>query len=447
MAEDIIMHTSKEYETNYFRLVMLTMKEGTKAIEKTVVDRLPRGQTLHALLQQRESKLRSLTKVFNFDQLEVLYPPTGNCDLSKIDMTLWYSLARNLITLPKRPVVNWDKKPVPGEDEWYHDIIRIRRTRNILCHLKRPELDTVTFKELWDYVSGALGRLKPNIRFQKYRDAEYDREAARGYEIQVKDQVLQEMNNVLRAGLAERRNIVAVAVVIGILILILIAVTTTVVYFQLRKVTFCGQGKRSEVIDPLGTLTIMPREGWQARPPSEPLDPLAIPVGIVEYTHTADVTQCTDCCRQVYNIQYLHMNYRGWSDIGYHYLIDSSGLVYEGRPPDKMPASVYGWNRKIISIALLGNFMHEIPKDATLNAFDVLIQHLIQRDKVAHNFSLYAMCELSYNYTDSPGRNLYDAISKNTGDYESFRHVAHRPEGMCFFNHSHHNGIFEDYNY
>lgn len=248
MADDISMMTSKEYETNYFRLVKLTMKEGTKAIEQTVTNRLPGGQSLHAILQQKENKIRSMRSVFNSKQLAILYPATGNCILSRIDMTLWCSLARNLISIPKPSIVNWDQLPLPGEEEWYHDINRIRQTRNNLCHLHRPELDAETFKDLWNYMSGALRRLNPCTNLEEYRYAEYNQAAARDLEIQVKEQVLQEMNDVLRAGLAERRHIVAIVVVIGILFLVLIAVGATIVYFQLRKETFCGKGKRSEVI-------------------------------------------------------------------------------------------------------------------------------------------------------------------------------------------------------
>lgn len=86
----------------------------------------------------------------------------------------------------------------------------------------------------------------------------------------------------------------------------------------------------------------------------------------------------------------------------------------------------FSWNRKIISVALLGNFMHETPREAALGAFDILVQHLVQRKIVVSNFSLHAMCDLSYNYTDSPGRNLYNAVNNNAGDYATFGHVVSR---------------------
>lgn len=45
---------------------------------------------------------------------------------------------------------------------------------------------------------------------------------------------------------------------------------------------------------------------------------------------------------------------RGWSDIGYHYLIDRDGTVATGRPIDRIGAHVKGQNTGSIGIALFG---------------------------------------------------------------------------------------------
>jgi len=34
-----------------------------------------------------------------------------------------------------------------------------------------------------------------------------------------------------------------------------------------------------------------------------------------------------------------------WADIGYHFLLDSNGYVYEARNPRAFPAAVYGYVR------------------------------------------------------------------------------------------------------
>lgn len=45
---------------------------------------------------------------------------------------------------------------------------------------------------------------------------------------------------------------------------------------------------------------------------------------------------------------------RGWSDIGYHFVITQNGRIYPGRPLSKMPAAQRGHNRGAIAICLTG---------------------------------------------------------------------------------------------
>lgn len=45
---------------------------------------------------------------------------------------------------------------------------------------------------------------------------------------------------------------------------------------------------------------------------------------------------------------------RGWSDIGYHYLIDRDGTIAKGRPIERVGAHVRGHNKGTIGVALFG---------------------------------------------------------------------------------------------
>lgn len=49
-----------------------------------------------------------------------------------------------------------------------------------------------------------------------------------------------------------------------------------------------------------------------------------------------------------------HVEDRGWSDCGYHYLIDRDGTVTTGRPLEKTGAHVKGHNTGTIGISLFG---------------------------------------------------------------------------------------------
>ena len=59
---------------------------------------------------------------------------------------------------------------------------------------------------------------------------------------------------------------------------------------------------------------------------------------------------------KVNEIRRWHVEDRGWSDIGYHYLIDRDGTVMEGRPLEKTGAHTKGRNKGSVGISLFGGF-------------------------------------------------------------------------------------------
>jgi N-acetyl-anhydromuramyl-L-alanine amidase AmpD len=58
--------------------------------------------------------------------------------------------------------------------------------------------------------------------------------------------------------------------------------------------------------------------------------------------------------QKVREVRKWHVEDRGWSDIGYHFLIDRDGTVVEGRPLERAGAHVKGRNKDSIGIALFG---------------------------------------------------------------------------------------------
>ena len=57
---------------------------------------------------------------------------------------------------------------------------------------------------------------------------------------------------------------------------------------------------------------------------------------------------------RVAEVKRWHVQGNGWSDIGYHYLIDRDGTVAEGRPLQKTGAHVQGHNTGTIGVSLFG---------------------------------------------------------------------------------------------
>lgn len=71
----------------------------------------------------------------------------------------------------------------------------------------------------------------------------------------------------------------------------------------------------------------------------------ATPVGWMEGAATA---------AKVNEIRRWHTQERGWSDIGYHYVIDRDGTVATGRPMEKTGAHTKGHNTGTVGISLVG---------------------------------------------------------------------------------------------
>jgi hypothetical protein len=57
---------------------------------------------------------------------------------------------------------------------------------------------------------------------------------------------------------------------------------------------------------------------------------------------------------KVAEVRRWHMEERGWSDVGYHFLIDRDGSVVEGRPLERVGAHVKGHNTNTVGISLFG---------------------------------------------------------------------------------------------
>jgi len=70
-----------------------------------------------------------------------------------------------------------------------------------------------------------------------------------------------------------------------------------------------------------------------------------------------------------------HAESRGWGDVGYHYLIDEEGTIYEGRRGGKgvVGGHAYCNNIGTIGVALLGNFDLETPTQRQTAALQKLL--------------------------------------------------------------------------
>jgi hypothetical protein len=105
--------------------------------------------------------------------------------------------------------------------------------------------------------------------------------------------------------------------------------------------------------------------------------------------HTATANDDPDPAATVRAIYELHAITNDWGDIGYHFLIDEAGTIYEGRysGDDGIPAHdadsnlvtafhVGGFNSGNLGIALLGTLVDQGPTDAARKALTSLVRVL-----------------------------------------------------------------------
>ncbi|MFI6985913.1 N-acetylmuramoyl-L-alanine amidase [Embleya sp. NPDC050154] len=116
---------------------------------------------------------------------------------------------------------------------------------------------------------------------------------------------------------------------------------------------------------PVVTVGIQPRSQWGARPPrAVNRVPLSARTGFTIHYSAAPPTQTP---RQIQN---YHMDSHGWDDIGYNFLIDRDGRIYEGRGWTAEGAHATGHNTTHLGVCFIGRDGEATTK--TLQAFRAL---------------------------------------------------------------------------
>lgn len=92
-----------------------------------------------------------------------------------------------------------------------------------------------------------------------------------------------------------------------------------------------------------------------------------------------------------------------WGDIGYHFVIDRSGRIWEGRPLTWQGAHVKYHNEGNIGVVCLGNFDQQSPTELQVAALQRHLEQLIARYGVPNRL-VYTHQELAA--TACPGRAL-----------------------------------------
>lgn len=132
--------------------------------------------------------------------------------------------------------------------------------------------------------------------------------------------------------------------------------------------------------------------------------------------HTGDEVDDDLSAEQIHQI---HLD-RGWSGIGYHFVIRKNGEMEIGRPLDCIGSHAYGENAHTVGIHVCGNFEIAEPTSEQIESLAVLLNYLTDKFSLA-NTSRFIVGHLNLMATACPGTNLYKQLPVVLGKAEFYR--------------------------
>ncbi|MBQ0735810.1 N-acetylmuramoyl-L-alanine amidase [Aquimarina celericrescens] len=92
----------------------------------------------------------------------------------------------------------------------------------------------------------------------------------------------------------------------------------------------------------------------------------------------------SDWAARVRSVQNFHINGNGWSDIGYNFLVDPNGVIYEGRAggDNAIGAHFCGRNRNTMGVCMLGDYSSISPTTATQNSVKSLLAWKADKENI-----------------------------------------------------------------
>ncbi|MET9910125.1 N-acetylmuramoyl-L-alanine amidase [Streptomyces sp. NPDC006476] len=127
-----------------------------------------------------------------------------------------------------------------------------------------------------------------------------------------------------------------------------------------------------------------------------------VKAAFVHHTASGNGYKCSQAASVIRGIYRYHVRSMGWRDIGYNFLVDKCGTIYEGRAggvaKPVLGAHTLGFNTNSMGIAVLGSFGSAKPPTAVLDAIARL---------TAWKLGLYGANPRGKTYLTSGGGNLY----------------------------------------
>ena len=137
-----------------------------------------------------------------------------------------------------------------------------------------------------------------------------------------------------------------------------------------------------------GSPVITSRAGWQADESirrKAPRIATTLKLAVVHHTATPNGYSCARSASIVRGIEVYHVKGNGWDDIGYNFLVDACGQIFEGRyggiERNVIGAHSGGFNTGTAGVSMIGNYGRVAPSKAEQ---DALVKLLAWRLDVGH---------------------------------------------------------------
>ncbi|GHB61123.1 hypothetical protein GCM10010377_60090 [Streptomyces viridiviolaceus] len=164
-----------------------------------------------------------------------------------------------------------------------------------------------------------------------------------------------------------------------------------------------GQQKAKPYVGPRPR--IVTRRGWGANEKlreKKSVYTKKVKAAFVHHSATGNNYSCKQAPSVIRSIYRYHVKSMGWRDIGYNFLVDKCGKIYEGRAggvaKPVLGAHTLGFNSNSMGIAVLGTYSSKKPSSAAVKAIARL---------TAWKLGLYGMNPRGKTYLKSAGGNLY----------------------------------------
>jgi len=121
--------------------------------------------------------------------------------------------------------------------------------------------------------------------------------------------------------------------------------------------------------------------------------------GVIHHTVTSNTY--TDTAAEIRAIWYYHAFTRGWTDIGYNFVVDRFGQIWQGRQggDDAAGGHALGWNLGSMGVAALGDFSNVTPSGEQLGA----IAQLLAMKFTQRGIEVFGADTFTHNEQDANG--------------------------------------------